>query len=81
MINNVAEIFSESQYAQVYPQGMERNFWNLSCNALVMNLLRPLIGERDMVMDVGYGAASLLTRGIAASIIRGVKQGCAVSSG
>ena len=76
MSNSVAEIFSESQYAQVYPLGMERNFWNLSRNALVMNLLRPLIGERDLVVDVGCGAGFFVAyaRGCGLNI-RGVERG------
>ena len=76
MSNNVAEIFSESQYAQVYPQGMERHYWNLARNALVMNLLRPLNGERDLVMDVGCGAGFFVAYGRDCGFnIRGVELG------
>lgn len=49
------EVFTPSEYREVYPDGIELHFWNLARNDLVYRWLRPHIDEADLVMDVGCG--------------------------
>ena len=72
------EIFTANEYRDVYPAGIERNFWNRARNKLVYQLLAPHLGEGDLVMDVGCGTGivvnHLKSRGLN---IRGVELGAA----
>lgn len=72
----MTEIYNEAEYIRGYPEGMERHYWNLARNALVMKLLRPLIGERDLVVDVGCGAGFFVAYARDCGLnIRGVERG------
>jgi SAM-dependent methyltransferase len=72
------EIFTPSEYERVYPDGIERHYWNIARNELIYGLLAPHIEPGDLVMDVGCGTgitvAYLRARGVN---IRGVERGAA----
>jgi SAM-dependent methyltransferase len=74
----VAEIFDESGYAECYPPGIERHFWNIARNDMVYRWLNPVLAADDLVMDVGCGTGivveDLLSRGVN---IRGIELGTA----
>jgi SAM-dependent methyltransferase len=56
----VNEVFSPSEYTQGYPEGIEFHYWNLARNDLLYRLLEPLVGEGELVMDVGCGPGIFL---------------------
>lgn len=70
------EIFTEQDYREVYPPGIERHFWNRARNELVWRYLRPEVKAGELVVDVGCGngivVGALHARGIN---IRGVELG------
>jgi 2-polyprenyl-3-methyl-5-hydroxy-6-metoxy-1,4-benzoquinol methylase len=72
------EIFTASDYREVYPAGIERHFWNIARNDLVYRWLKPHLAAGDQVMDVGCGTGivvgDLLSRRVD---IRGVEMGAA----
>jgi SAM-dependent methyltransferase len=72
------EIFTRSEYRQVYPPGIERHFWHIARNDLINRWLQPRIAAGELVLDVGCGTGIVVdylrSRGMKA---RGVEQGAA----
>lgn len=72
------EIFTHSEYRQVYPPGIERHFWHIARNDLIHRWLRPVVSADDLLLDVGCGTGIVVdylrSRGMKA---RGVEQGAA----
>lgn len=57
---NPETAFSSQQYDEAYPDGIEKNFWNLARNALVCKAVRHLLHTAglsgdSLILDVGCG--------------------------
>ena len=47
--------FSEEQYRDAYPDGIENHWWNLARNRIVLHAVRKYAGNGTVVLDVGCG--------------------------
>jgi hypothetical protein len=59
--------YNDSQYADNYPDGVERHYWNVARNALV---LRTIAASNRLVLDVGCG------RGVVVDYLRAQGINC-----
>jgi len=55
-----SEVFGHSDYTAAYPEGIELHFWNKTRNKIVFQMLRPLVQNDELVMDVGCGPGIFL---------------------
>lgn len=72
----MSEVFEQDEFHSAYPPGIERHFWNLARNKLILRWLSRELAPGDLVMDVGCATGiavqSLNESGIN---IRGVETG------
>jgi SAM-dependent methyltransferase len=54
-LSTLATEFSEEQYRDAYPDGIENHWWNLTRNRIVLNAVRKYAGNGAAVLDVGCG--------------------------
>jgi|SRR5450432_3948357 len=47
--------FTEEQYANPYPPGIEKHYWHQARNRILLRKLRPVLGIADKVLDIGCG--------------------------
>lgn len=57
--------FTGEKYANAYPEGIERHYWNLARHHHIARLLRRAPGSGGLVLDIGCG------RGITVEYLRG----------
>lgn len=50
-----SDVFSEKQYSDVYPDGMEKHYWILSRNRIVEAQLRKYVSAEETILDIGAG--------------------------
>jgi len=58
--DSTSEVFLHSDYSTAYPEGIQLHFWNRTRNKIVYRLLRSLVQEDELVMDVGCGPGIFL---------------------
>ena len=51
----LATEFSEEQYQDAYPDGIENHWWNLTRNRIVLQAVQKFAGNGAAVLDVGCG--------------------------
>jgi SAM-dependent methyltransferase len=47
--------FTDQQYANPYPPGIERHYWHQGRNRILLRKLRPVLSSADKVLDIGCG--------------------------
>jgi SAM-dependent methyltransferase len=47
--------FTDEQYANPYPPGIEHHYWHLARNRILLRKLRPVMGPDTKVLDIGCG--------------------------
>lgn len=47
--------FTEDQYANPYPPGVETHYWYLGRNRILLRKLRPFLGDSDKLLEIGCG--------------------------
>jgi SAM-dependent methyltransferase len=62
--------FTSEEYANAYPEGIERHYWTLARNYHVARLLRRAPGSGGLVLDIGCG------RGLTVEYLRGLGFDC-----
>jgi SAM-dependent methyltransferase len=51
----MATEFSDDQFDQAYPDGIENHWWNLARNSILTNIVKKFAGAGAVVLDVGCG--------------------------
>jgi len=51
----MATEFSDDQFDQAYPDGIENHWWNLARNSILANAVKKFAGAGAVVLDVGCG--------------------------
>jgi SAM-dependent methyltransferase len=51
----MATEFSDDQFDQAYPDGIENHWWNLARNSILTNAVKKFAGAGAVVLDVGCG--------------------------
>ena len=59
-INPPDSAFSDSQYSEAYPEGIQNHFWHLARNRLVAATLRNALPNVGRVLEIGCGPAIVL---------------------
>ncbi|MBI5589644.1 MAG: class I SAM-dependent methyltransferase [Deltaproteobacteria bacterium] len=67
----MATEFSDDQYNQAYPDGIENHWWNLARNRIIANAVKKFAGTDAVVLDVGCG------RGVVVKFLRDEGIDCA----
>ena len=52
--------FSDAQYSEAYPEGVENHFWHLARNRLIAATLRRTLPAAGRVLEIGCGPAIVL---------------------
>jgi SAM-dependent methyltransferase len=47
--------FTDEQYANPYPPGIEKHYWHQARNRILLRKLRPVLSPTDKVLDIGCG--------------------------
>lgn len=55
LLGDAATEFSDVQYADAYPEGVEHHFWHLARNRLVASELRRALPKPGRVLEIGCG--------------------------
>ncbi|MCX5882999.1 MAG: class I SAM-dependent methyltransferase [Deltaproteobacteria bacterium] len=51
----MATEFSDDQFDQAYPDGIENHWWNLARNSILANVVKNFAGAGAVILDVGCG--------------------------
>jgi 2-polyprenyl-3-methyl-5-hydroxy-6-metoxy-1,4-benzoquinol methylase len=49
------EQFSEEQFSQIYPDGIEYHFWNHSRNKIILRFLKKSGKQKEQILEIGGG--------------------------
>src|ERR1051325_3501464 len=47
--------FTDEQYANPYPPGIERSYWHRARNRILLRRLAPVLAPRARILDIGCG--------------------------
>lgn len=50
-----SSVFSETQFNQIYPEGIENHFWNHARNRIILNFLRANNLQEEALLEIGGG--------------------------